>query len=414
MLSGTLFEMKASSVRVITANKSNEAIINKLLSSSNFSSTFELIAAENLENSTSKSANNLIFIDSMNDFRTISGRLNSQKFNLNGNFVLFAENCSNIDAEEVFNAAWKRHIVNINIICYDNGSTSVKTFTPYQHGTCGNTSSITVNKSDKFFPKKLKNLFGCPIKLVTFFYPPITMRDTLANGTFKYFGSEMDLAFGLADALNFSLDIAYISQLGFPGILYENGTATGILNQTITGEKDMLIGFYYLTYLRSQHMSFTQSHYSIPLIIMIPNGEPLTAFEKLFRPFQNVVWIFLGITFGSGVLVIAIINCQQKKVRDFIVGKGIQTPYLNMIIVFVGGSQHALPKRNFARSLLMIFTLFCLVQRSIYQSSLFLFIQSDGRHPEVATIDEMIDKKFDFYIRETLEHNIKHMQFYNR
>jgi hypothetical protein len=224
----------------------------------------------------------------------------------------------------------------------------------------------------------------------------------------------MYLAFGLAGALNFSIDMSYIAQTGFTGLLYENGTATGILKQTIDGERDMLMGFYYLTFHRTQYMSFTQSHYSIPLIIMIPMGDQLSSFEKLFRPFQNIVWIFLLLTFGSGALVIAMINCQKQKVKNFIFGDKIRNPYLNMINIFVGGSQHILPRRNFARSLLMMFLLFCLVQRSIYQSSLYLFLQSDGRNPPVATIDEMMEKNFVFYIRETLEHNIKHMHFYNR
>jgi hypothetical protein len=224
----------------------------------------------------------------------------------------------------------------------------------------------------------------------------------------------MDLAFGLAEALNFTIDMTYIAQSGFAGLLYDNGTATGIMKQTIEGEKDMLMGFYYLTFTRSKYMSYTQSHFSIPLVIMIPNGEPLTSFEKLFRPFQNIVWIFLLLTFGSGVIVIAIINCQHRKFKNFIFGEGIKTPYLNMINVFVGGSQHILPKNNFARTLLMMFMLFCLVQRSIYQGSLYIFLQSDGRNPEISSIDEMMDKNFVFYIRETLEHNIKHMHFYDR
>lgn len=147
---------------------------------------------------------------------------------------------------------------------------------------------------------------------------------------------------------------------------------------------------------------------------MIPPGESLTPFEKLFRPFQQTVWIFLFITLLTGAVVIFIFNFSKKSSKALVFGDDIRTPYLNMLIGIVGGSQHVLPKKSFSRSLLMMFLLFCLVQRSIYQGSLYIFLQSDGRNPDVATIDEMIEKNFDFYVRETLEHNIKHMSFYQR
>ena len=408
------FESKVLSARIIHVNNLEE--VAEFLSSSTFSLSFEILEYSNLEKSSLKLSNlNFIFLNSSDDFNKISKHFKSNFFNRNGFFLIIAQNCSNIDAENIFKVSWQSFIVNINILCRDNNTTMVKTFFPFTETSCGNTTSITLNQTtDNLFPEKLNNLFGCPIKLSTFFYPPITMRESLSNGSFRFFGSEMDLAFGLANALNFTINMTYITQLGSPGLLLDNGTATGILKRTIEGDNNMLMGFYYLTFLRTQHMSFTQSHYSIPLIIMIPFGEPLSPFEKLFRPFQNIVWIFLLLTFGSGIFVISIVNCQQKEVRNFIFGDKIKNPYMNLITVFVGGSQHNLPKRNFARSLLMMFMLFCLVQRSIYQSSLYLFLQSDGRNPEVATIDEMMKKHFVFYIRETLEHNIKHMSFYNR
>lgn len=408
---------KSVNIRIVT-QPGNDLNLD-ILKSKAFA-TFELIDGNKLsQSSLQQSQTSVIFINSMLDFEEISQSLKSDKFDLGGYFLLVVEGCGKIDSDKVFKLSWKRYIYNINILCRDNDTLSIKTFVPFQSDSCGNTTSITVNhllfeSINDFFPAKLNNLHGCPIKLTTFFYPPITMRETLSNGTFRYYGSEMDLMFGLAEALNFSIDMSYLPQSGFVGLLFENGTSTGPLKQTIEGDKDMLMGFYYLTYLRTKYLSFTQSHYSIPLIIMIPLGEPLTAFEKLFKPFQNIVWFFLFFTFGSGVIIIAIINCQKRNIRNFIFGAKIRNPYLNMIIVFVGGSQPKLPKKNFARSLLMMFMLFCLVQRTIYQSSLFLFLQSDGRNPALSTIDEMIEKNFVFYIRETLEHNIRHMNFYHR
>lgn len=73
---------------------------------------------------------------------------------------------------------------------------------------------------------------------------------------------------------------------------------------------------------------------------------------------------------------------------------------LRLIVIF-GGSQTKLPTRNFSRFLLMSFLLFCLVQRNVYQGSLYIFLQSDGRHKEVQSIDEMVENGFDFYMYES-------------
>jgi len=369
----------------------------------------------------------IILLDSIGDFAAIKANYSAQSFNDDGHFLITLTNdCRTVDQQQIFDFMWHHYAHNVNVMCREADTVSMFTFMPFSEAsttTCGDTTPVRVNSFsndsstwalNSFYPDKLTNLFGCPIKVATFFYPPIIMRDTLPNGSFRYYGSEIDLMYGLAEALNFSVDITYMPIIGSSGLLFENGTATGIIQQTIQGDMQMLMGFYYLTFVRTRFMSFTQSHYSIPLIIQIPPGESLSSFEKLFRPFQNVVWIFLLVTFASGFIVIALISQQREEVKAFIFGASNRTPYLNMITIFVGGSQHNLPKRNFARSLLMMFMLFCLVQRALYQGSLYQFLQSDDRSPELQTIDEMMEKNFVFYIRETLEHNIKRMSFYSR
>lgn len=63
------------------------------------------------------------------------------------------------------------------------------------------------------------------------------------------------------------------------------------------------------------------------------------------------------------------------------------------------------PARNFARSLLMIFILYCLVIRTLYQGGLFENLQSEDLGHTADTITEMLDRGFKFYMMFTsLEH----------
>lgn len=377
------FKSNTANIRLITEESEAVSYITSK-SSGNFS--FEVIEPNYLENLELQTETfNLFLLSSIESFQKIEIHLEREnQFDFGGYFLLALFNGCPTKAQEVFQSMWKRYIYNINIICDNGTSINLLTFLPFQDNKCSGTESTLINyfcngswNSNEYFPSKVDNLHSCPLKAVTFYYPPIIMRDILANGSFHYYGSEIDLLYGLAGALNFSVNLTYIPQLFSSGLLFDNGTATGILKQTIEGEMNLLTGFYYLTYQRTKYLSFSNSHYSIPLVIMIPPGEAFGSFEKLFRPFQNLVWVFLVAVFGSGFIIIAIINYQKQAIRDFFFGESIKYPCLNMINAFVGGSQEKLPQRNFARTLLMIFLLFCLVQRALYQGSLFQFLQSN-------------------------------------
>jgi hypothetical protein len=182
----------------------------------------------------------------------------------------------------------------------------------------------------------------------------------------------------------------------------------------INNEADLTVGMYTITLLRSKVMSNSEFYYAVPFIMIVPPGSQLSSFEKLFRPFSIVVWILLLTTFGIAFVIITIVKCQRNSLQDFIFGTGNRSPYLNVLIGFVGGSQTNEPQRNFARYLLMMYLLFCLVKRTLYQGALFQFLQIDDRHSEVQSIDEVVDKNFKvFMLPSSLEHT-QNMKFRDR
>lgn len=367
------------------------------------------------------SYNNVIIFKEIQDVLKILAKSNLQNFRLDGFFTLLSfNNCSETNENNFFEIIWKHQIFNINIICKDDEEILMKTFVPYQSGKCGSTNSVIINKfinnswnNQNFFPPKFKSLYQCPLRVASFRYPPIIMRETLSNGTHRYFGSEMEILFLLAYALEFSVNHTYYDYF-HKGLLSENGTATGILKQVMEKELDMAMGFYFLNFARAKHLSFTQSHYSVSIVIMIPPGAPYSSFEKLFKPFQKNLWICLIIVLVFGILTIFVINYQSESVKNFIYGTDLRTPITNFFNIFLNGIQNRLPNRTFARFILMVFFIFCFIIRTVYQGSLFQFLQSDDRNPEMETIYEMLKAKFTFYVRDTIEHTVKHMSFYNR
>jgi hypothetical protein len=185
------------------------------------------------------------------------------------------------------------------------------------------------------------------------------------------------------------------------------------MEMVINADADFTLGMYTITYLRSTFMTASEFYYSVAFILIVPPGVPFTPFEKLFRPFQLTVWILLLFAFFTAASVITVVKFQSEEVKHFVFGANNKSPYLNILNVFVGVSMDAklLPGRNFARSLLMMFLLFSIVKRTLYQGALFQFIQADDRHKEIQTIDELVQKNFKvFMMASSLEHT-KNMKF---
>lgn len=70
--------------------------------------------------------------------------------------------------------------------------------------------------------------------------------------------------------------------------------------------------------------------------------------------------------------------------------------------------------RNFARFLLMLYILFCMIIRTAYQGKQFEFLQNEMRPADVKTISEMISRNFSFYTFEMYAHPLKRMEFVKR
>lgn len=94
---------------------------------------------------------------------------------------------------------------------------------------------------------------------------------------------------------------------------------------------------------------------------------------------------------------IQIINLCSIKVRNFVYGTKIRTSTINVSKTFFASGQYKVSDSNFARLLLMLFIIWCLIIRTCYQSELFNYLQAEKRKAEAKTIAELIEKNFSFY-----------------
>ena len=120
----------------------------------------------------------------------------------------------------------------------------------------------------------------------------------------------------------------------------------------------------------------------------------MTDFEKLMSPFDSETWSWIFITLGSLFSLILITSFVSKRLKDLIFGENVGSPSMNVLEVFFCGGQNRVPKRFYARFILLLILIWAMIIRTCFKSLSYRQLQLDLRHPAIKTFDEL--EKADF------------------
>lgn len=167
----------------------------------------------------------------------------------------------------------------------------------------------------------------------------------------------------------------------------------------MSGRANLTIGGFSFTISRAQLMSASSPYLYSSLLYAVPIGKQYTALEKLLLPFKLQIWMLMGIIFFIALITTTFLS---KKKLKFLAGDRNTTPLLNTISVIFGGAVSIAPRRNFARTVLIIWIFGCMVVRSAFQGSLFEYIQKPRNSPSANTLPQLIDKNFTLYMSTSI------------
>jgi len=350
-----------------------------------------------------------IAIRNFSDFKKFYKELNPVNFFHNVHFILALINGKIEEIQNFFDDLWKLQVHNVIVIYEDSHEhLSIVTFFPFQSSTdCSNTTPVLINEFingsftrdlSYIFPKKMENLQQCEVKVATSnnIAPHISAK-TMPDGLSKFSGRDFDLIKTLSKCLNFKLNFTFVSYFGCLNTL---DGEEGSLQNVFLNKSDLAIADCWLRLSRLNTLDSTTTYFSDKSVMAFPMLAELSSFEKLFYPLAMVTWILLMSYLLIGILSIFIIKRLSKTIQNFIFGRKIKHPYLNMFIGLLGTTQHKLPGTNFARFLLMNFLILSLIIRTAYQGKLYQIMQANIKNPEPQTLREMEKQGYKFHAVE--------------
>jgi len=353
-------------------------------------------------------------IDSFNAIKTKLQRIYPKYYLIVLTKGLFKE------VDEIVKELWSMSIYNVNFLTSNQTHGLIYTYFPYDHEKCGtdlllhliSVFDLTSEKwsSSNFYPEKVQNLNNCTLKIGVTESIPMVMIVNGTDETKRFDGIEVLLIEKLALEFNFTPKFSIFESVG----VAREKNSTGVLGSLFNRKCDVAIGSLSLQIDRTKYLSATSMFASIPIVAVIPHTSKISAFVKLYLPFDFLTWILLFAIFLIGYAVILISKLISLTLYKFIVGYKVNFPFTNMLIAFFGGSQSTLPRTNFSRFLLAKFLLFCLVIRGLYQGKLFDIMKKDIYEKTPTTFDDLIAKNYIFYTYESLSRRVQGFKFANK
>lgn len=346
----------------------------------------------------------IFIVYGLHDIKDIFSKISPSSFKFNGFYLVVIIGGEIKDIRGIFELFWSRQIFNLDVIQETASKVvEIKTFIPFGFKSCNDMSPILINqfkdgkfiKTNKdFFPEKVKNLQNCPIRVAVFNNSEPSVFVNRKNGITQLKGSDINLVKALAQSLNFKINYTFI---GFNAFFCESFNSSVPFKSTFNGQAEFSASYWLLKINCLKVFDATTSYTTEKIVWIIPPGREYTFFEKLIYPFDLPLWGMIMVCFVTGMFIIFIIGRRSKVIQNLVFGVNVGNPYLNLFIGFIGGSQPSLPKLNFARFLLMVLLIYCLVIRTLYQGSFFELLHANKHFNEVQSIDEMVENDFTFY-----------------
>ncbi|XP_019555486.2 uncharacterized protein LOC109424760 [Aedes albopictus] len=352
----------------------------------------------------------VFFCQNLSRFLQLLNIFTSERYDIVGYYTFVLIEASEPQVNAAFDALWKLKLLRTVLVVLNGDRPQLFNYAPYSNNTCGEPKvhRIHNHSSTELFIHFLNDFYGCPLKLGTFETPPfvhfLTPEQTHSP---QINGFEGDLVGALSGKLNFRLVIVTPPDNAQWGVPAPNGS-TGLMKILQDETVDFGIGCLGIMAQRNEILQPGRAHYNSRVLFAIPEGQPYGPVEKLLRPYERTVWMVVVGMLGGIAFMVLVLKFASDNVRNFIYGEGNQTALLNLFNVVYSGGLHVFPRRNFARTLLVMWIVHCFVLRTVYQGLLFRYLQDESNHSPVDTVDGIERSDLHYHINKNSDRFFEH------
>lgn len=248
-----------------------------------------------------------------------------------------------------------------------------------------------------FFPRKVANLFKCPLRVAAKGYPPLFMRTglNLSHLHMALEGIEGLILIVLANQLNFTIDL--LPEPIESTSISPNFTTTGIFAQIDHGLADIAIGglSHYTSELQLKY-SFSDTYYQSPLVLVLRRGIQFGPIAQLFNPFDGVTWFLNFLLYFMGISTIISVSRSKGWIRRQLMGKSSPEQFTNHFFAMtLGYSISTVSRRNVVRIFFCCWLFYSYFMRSAYQGAMFDSFRKNCETRLPDTIEGLINEKYE-------------------
>ncbi|XP_061398868.1 uncharacterized protein LOC133334569 [Musca vetustissima] len=361
---------------------------------------------------------NLFVIDSAKAFEALRLQLPGPSKNRQFYFLILLT-CSTADPfyvhqqmYKIFKVCLQIGVKNSVIMHRYSGERHISFYTYYAFGRYHCWGDITIRevnryvegslREDYLFPKQLRNYHGCTIMVSAHLVEPLlsfngdfTNEEHLSQKS-RIGGIEGDILKVVADTLNMNLKFRFPRNLN-KNYMYSNRTDS--LTDLAENLSEIAIGG--LSPILKETINFTYSsvYHTTPGVFVVKRGLSFGPIRQLLKPLDNNIWILIIIQWLVAIVLIQLVQrCGTVALWNFIFGPHNRQPLRNMFMAILGYPipSAAVPKRNFARFLLMAWLLLTFELRNAYQGKMYDSLRLAKHLPVPRTIDDLIRHNYIF------------------
>lgn len=135
---------------------------------------------------------------------------------------------------------------------------------------------------------------------------------------------------------------------------------------SITSE-NLYIGFFECN-IRNYKISYMFCYTHKEFTFVLRDGDEYTNYEKFVLPFEYETWILCGLFFSTTIVVVVAVNyVRDQRLKNLFYDTRVKSPIFDILIIFFGQSQSAMPRSSSARFFLFNFIMLCFMIRTLYQ-----------------------------------------------